>query len=145
MDKSKKHSANFLIISFIIIIIISIISMGVFSFALSNKSESVITELGNLYMQGISEEISMHFGTTIDFMLKQLETITKNDYVSKLEYKDQLNETLEYEGKVRDIKCMALLSDSSEIEMIYGEQIHFADPDPFMKSMRAKEKKVAIK
>ena len=146
MDKSKikKHPSNFLIISFIIIIAISVASMTMFALALSGKSEAVITELGNLYMQGISEEISMHFGTTIDFMLKQLEIITKNDYVSKPEYKDKLNETLEYEGKVRDIKCMALLSDSGDIEMIYGEQIHLADPDPFMKSMRAKEKKVAI-
>lgn len=130
--------------SFVIIIAISVISMTMFTLALSNKSEAVITELGNLYMQGISEEISMHFGTTIDFMLKQLETITKNDYVSKPEYKDKLNETLEYEGKVRDFECMALLSDNGDIEMIFGEQIRLADPDPFMKSMRAGEKKVAI-
>ncbi|HBH94482.1 MAG TPA: hybrid sensor histidine kinase/response regulator, partial [Ruminococcaceae bacterium] len=146
MDKSKtkNHSARFLIMSFVIIIAISVISMTMFTLALSNKSEAVITELGNLYMQGISEEISMHFGTTIDFMLKQLETITKNDYVSKPEYKDKLNETLEYEGKVRDFECMALLSDNGDIEMIFGEQIRLADPDPFMKSMRAGEKKVAI-
>ena len=130
--------------SFVIIIAISVISMTMFTLALSNKSEAVITELGNLYMQGISEEISMHFGTTIDFMLKQLETITKNDYVSKPEYKGKLNETLEYEGKVRDFECMALLSDNGDIEMIFGEQIRLADPDPFMKSMRAGEKKVAI-
>lgn len=143
MVKIKRNSVAFLIISFIVLIIVVIVSMTIFTFALSSKSEEVITELGNIYMQGISKEISMHFETTIDFRLKQLETMTKNNDQT-LDPSENDYELLIHEGKVRDFNCLALMDSEGNIEMIYGDAIHLIDPDPFINSLNSGKRKAAI-
>lgn len=143
MVRTKRNSIAFLIISFIVLIVVVIVSMTIFTFTLSAKSEEVITELGNIYMQGISKEISMHFETTIDFRLKQLETMTKSSDQTH-DPSENNYELLIHEGKVRDFSCLALMDSEGNIEMIYGDAIHLIDPNPFINSLSSGKRKAAI-
>lgn len=145
IKKIKKKSTIFLIASFIGLISVLILSMTVFTVTLSKKSENVISDVGSLYMQGISKEISMHFETTIDLRLSQLETILKSDNLSRTDQSpQQIHDVLSYEGKIRNFDCLGFLNENGDIQMIYGDKVHLVDPEPFINSLKNKQSKVAI-
>lgn len=141
----RKKSKIFLISSFIGLITVLIFSITISTITLSKKSETIISEVGSLYMQGISKEISMHFETTIDLRLNQLETILMSDNLAhKEQTPDKIHDILSYEGKIRNFECLGLLTDSGDIQMIYGDNVSLVDPEPFLNSLRKKQTKVAI-
>lgn len=141
----RKKSKIFLISSFIGLITVLIFSITISTITLSKKSETIISEVGSLYMQGISKEISMHFETTIDLRFNQLETILMSDNLAhKEQTPDKIHDILSYEGKIRNFECLGLLTDSGDIQMIYGDNVSLVDPEPFLNSLRKKQTKVAI-
>ena len=141
----RKKSKIFLISSFIGLITVLIFSITISTITLSKKSETIISEVGSLYMQGISKEISMHFETTIDLRFNQLETILMSDNLAhKGQTPDKIHDILSYEGKIRNFECLGLLTDSGDIQMIYGDNVSLVDPEPFLNSLRKKQTKVAI-
>lgn len=145
MNKIKKKPSTFLIISFILLVAVLVLSITVSTLTLSKKSDTVISEVGKLYMRGMSKEISMHFETTIELKLSQLETILKSDDIlHSNQSSQQIRDALAYEGKIRNFEYLGYLSETGEIHMIYGDKVHLVDPNPFINSLRDKQTKVAI-
>ena len=98
----KKRTIHFLIGSLIILIIVCTSVLSVFAITMSKKSERAINEVGTIYMSGMSERISMHFETTINLRLAQVETMIKNISPSQHQkYSKSLVEKLESDGKNR--------------------------------------------
>ena len=145
MNKLKKRSSGFLIISFIILVVVLVLSITISTLSLSQKSDTVISEVGNLYMRGMSKEISMHFETTIELKLSQLETILKSDDIlHSSQSSQQIRDALSYEGKIRNFEYLGYLNETGNIHMIYGDKVHLLDPEPFINSLKGKQTKVAI-
>lgn len=142
--KVKRETFVFIIISFVVLISVVIGSMTFFTVVLANKNEQVISDIGNLYMSGISKEISMHFETTIDLRLNQLETVVIRNKSESFDNYQELINRLSYEGNICEFNCMAMMSDKGEFQMIYGDEIKLSDPEPFINSLNNDEKKVAI-
>lgn len=141
----KKRTIHFLIGSLIILIIVCTSVLSVFAITMSKKSERAINEVGTIYMSGMSERISMHFETTINLRLAQVETMIKNINPSQhRKYSKSLVEKLESDGKNRSFDYLALMRSDGILEMIYGDEIKLIDPQPFLDSMNNDEKKVAV-
>lgn len=141
----KKRTIHFLIGSLIILIIVCTSVLSVFAITMSKKSERAINEVGTIYMSGMSERISMHFETTINLRLAQVETMIKNISPSQHQkYSQSLVEKLESDGKNRSFDYLALMRSDGILEMIYGDEIKLIDPQPFLDSMNNDEKKVAV-
>lgn len=142
-DKKWAHTRNFLIGSFTLLLIISAVAFLISASYINRRSSETINEVGNLYMTGINEQISAHFITLMELKLEQAETVVK---VVSADTKDreELYEELTYRVSVRDFNYLALCSEDGYMEMIYGEQIQLADPEPFYTSLRLKENKVAV-
>lgn len=141
----KKRTIHFLIRSLIILIIVCTSVLSVFAITMSKKSERAINEVGTIYMSGMSERISMHFETTINLRLAQVETMIKNISPSQHQkYSKSLVEKLESDGKNRSFDYLALMRSDGILEMIYGDEIKLIDPQPFLDSMNNDEKKVAV-
>lgn len=141
----KKRTIHFLIGSLIILIIVCTSVLSVFAITMSKKSERAINEVGTIYMSGMSERISMHFETTINLRLAQVETMIKNISPSQHQkYSKSLVEKLESDGKNRSFDYLALMRSDGILEMIYGDEIKLIDPQPFLDSMNSDEKKVAV-
>lgn len=141
----KKRTIHFLIGSLIILIIVCTSVLSVFAITMSKKSERAINEVGTIYMSGMSERISMHFETTINLRLAQVETMIKNISPSQHQkYSKSLVEKLESDGKNRSFDYLALMRSDGILEMIYGDEIKLIDPQPFLDSMNNDEKKVAV-
>ena len=61
----KNKTTRFLIIS---LLAVSLLCTAVFSFLaiyMNRRSTDTINEVGKIYMSGVSEQISMHFATTM--------------------------------------------------------------------------------
>lgn len=140
----KKTKLRFITLSFTVMIITCIMVLSGFTFIMSNKSENSITEIGNLYMSQMNDEIATHFKTIISLRLTQVETIIKNNPPEDVEYGDEMLAQLAQEGRIRNFASLGLLSTDGEFQMIYGDPVKLEDPESFLKSLNNEEKKVAV-
>lgn len=140
----KNKTTRFLMISIIILVIISASVFFGLQFAMRKKSNAAINDIGTLYMSGISEQISRHFETLMGLRLDQVEGIVDRTPPDMVTYGDVMIDELTTSGQIRDFDKLALYSEDGEFEMLYGEQVELDDPEPFLNSIRAGERKVAI-
>lgn len=136
-------TSHFLIGSFCGLIVISIVVFLALGVYMNKASEKTINAVGDLYMTGMSDRISAHFQTIIGSKFDQAEATVKvvdahNENI------DDLYEELVYRAHARDFDYLALCSETGELQMLYGDQIQLADPEPFFTSLRNHQKKVAV-
>ncbi len=136
-------TSHFLIGSFCGLIVISIVVFLALGVYMNRASEKTINAVGDLYMTGMSDRISAHFQTIIGSKFDQAEATVKvvdahNENI------DDLYEELVYRAHARDFDYLALCSETGELQMLYGDQIQLADPEPFFTSLRNHQKKVAV-
>ena len=129
------------------VILVLIFSVGIFSFLgifMARQSASTIRTVSRMYMSGLSEQISSHFETAISVRLDQLsvlaETIPAPEALSGQEWREQL---IEEAGK-NNFTHMGILMLDGSFDMLYGPMLHVTDPEPYMKSLKLNEKKVAV-
>ena len=131
--KRRNHTTRFLFGSFVVLLFISAAAFLCLGAYMSHVSEDAIDRVGDLYMKGIDEQISSHFQTLMDLKMEQAETVVEvvwNDMDI-----DEVYEELVYRVQVRNFNYLALCSESGTMEMLYGEQIYLADPEPFFASL----------
>ncbi len=143
MKSRQSNTTRFLITSMVLVALLSVFIFGFLAFYMNRKSADTISQVGSTYMSGMGEQISQHFATTIDLRLSQVEALVESIPPSGMEH-DTLRERLATAAQVRGFESLAFYSKSGEFEMIYGEEATLADPDPFLKSLNAEEKKVAV-
>ena len=134
---------RFLFGSFFLLLLVSIGAFVCLGRYMSRVSEEAINKVGNIYMAGINDHISAHFRTLINLKLEQAETavevVSPDSYDVEKLYGELINRV-----KVRNFDYLALCAEDGRLEMLEGEQIQLADPDPFCESLRRNEKKVAV-
>ncbi len=140
----KNNTTKMLIGSMVAALVFCI---GVFSFlaiSLNHKTADQITEVGTIYMSGMSEQISRHFETLIELRLDQVETIVKTNSEKDSVYGAEFLEKLADGGKVRDFAFLAFYDKNGKFEMIYGDPVELVDPEPFFNSIVEGKHKVAV-
>lgn len=140
----KNKTTRFLMVSIIALVIISASVFFGLQFVMRGKSTTAINEVGTLYMSGISQRISRHFETLIDLQLDQVEGITDGTPPDTVTYGTDMIEKLTTSGQICDFDKLALYSKDGEFEMLYGDLVELDDPEPFLNSINAGERKVAI-
>lgn len=140
---SRKHMTRFLTISFSMLLLISLIAFMSLSHYMNGATEKSINTLGSIYMSGINDHVTAHFRTLIDLKLEQAEAVV-NVVSEDMENTQELYDELIYRVNVRNFNYLALCSKDGKLEMIDGEEIKLADPEPFYASLRKNEKKVAV-
>ncbi|HBA93671.1 MAG TPA: hypothetical protein DCZ02_03540 [Ruminococcaceae bacterium] len=140
-NTSKTQTTRFLIISFSLLLLISIGTFITLGHHMNKVTEESINTLGNIYMSGINDHITAHFRTLIDLKLEQAEAVVEV-VPSDTDNTEKLYEELIYRVKVRNFNYLALCSKNGDIEMLDGAQIRLTDPKPFYNSLRNNEKKL---
>lgn len=133
-NKRRGNTRRFLIGSFSLLLVISAGAFLCLGYYMSLVSKDAIDKVGDLYMAGINEQITSHFQTLIDLKLEQAETAEEVVSVNT-DNVDDLYEELVYRVHIRNFNYLALCSEEGELQMLYGEQIRLADPDPFFESL----------
>lgn len=140
----KNKTTRSLTISLISISVVCVLMFSFLANFLGAKNTEMISEIGTIYMTGMNERIEMHFETTIDTQLSQLEDIVAGMPEEKTQDYEIMAKELEYNAWGRNFQYLALYSASGEFEMITGEQVYLADPEPFKESMEKGDRKVAV-
>lgn len=148
MEQGKKSRKNDRSIRFLYVSIISVSVLIVGLFALlavfmNRKSIETIEDVGKMYMTGMSEQISLHYETVISLRLSQVGSIVETIPADSSD-NEQLFDDLEYNAKARGFELLGLVAEDGSIEMIYGEQVHVLDTEPFMSSLRERQQKIAV-
>ena len=124
-------------------ILVCIMCTCIFSFLamyMDKRSEDAIGRVGQIYMTGMSEQITLHFATTIELRFDSLRGIVNPSYTNERPQREDLI----FEGRARGFDYMALCSADGNIEMLYGSQVHITDPEPFLASLNTHAQKVAV-
>lgn len=128
----------------IIIMLVFLLMFVVLIRFISWRNKVMISDVGTLYMAGMNERITMHFGTTIEMQFDHLDSVVKDTAaVDRADYAN-LRERLSYNARGRNFQYLALYSDSGQFETILGSDMRLADPEPFLASMQSGENKVAV-
>lgn len=141
--KNKRRTTQFIVGSFVTLIVISIISFFCLGSYITKQTNDSIDKVGRLYMTGMDEQISAHFRTLINLKLEQLDAVVavvSNDASDT----GALYDELVYRSNVRNFNYLALCAEDGRLEMLDGEQLTLTDPEPFFESLRNSEKKVAV-
>ncbi len=138
----RKKTMRFLRNSAIFILILCVAIFSFLAFYMNGKSLGTITEMGTIYMSGMSEQISIHFEKTMGLRLAQVEELEKE--VPPQEADQELLEELTYSGQARGFDYLAFYNTDGSFDMIYGENVKVTDPEPFFLSLNSDEKKIAV-
>ncbi len=142
-NMNRRRTTHFLIGSFALLLCISAAAFFCLGYYVSKISKEAIDGVGDLYMTGINEQISSHFHTLMNLKLEQAETVTRV-VLSEPGNKEDLYHELIYRVTARNFDYLALCSEEGDLQMLYGNQIRLADPEPFYRSLRDGENKVAV-
>ena len=139
----RNKTIRFLTVS---LILVSLLCAAIFSFLavyMNRRSTEAIREVGGIYMSGMSEQISMHFGTTMCLRLSQLEAIVET-YPAGSTSEESLREELAYSAKARGFESLAFCSADGSFEMIFGTEAEVVDLQPFLESLTEGQMKIAV-
>lgn len=143
-SRKKRYPAmQFLIFSFIGVLLFSIVVFSVLGIYMSRKSEKAISEIGEIYMSGMNQQMSGHFDTVIGLRFDQVKgiiSVVPTDNTNR----EQLYEELIYRAKVRGFDYLALCSEEGGFETLYGESIQPNNPGPFVEALVQGEQRVAV-
>ncbi len=141
--KKRDPAMQFLIFSFIGVLLFSIGVFSVLGIYMSRKSEKAISEIGEIYMSGMNQQMSGHFDTVIGLRFDQVKGII-SVVPADITDREQLYEELIYRTKVRGFDYLALCSEEGGFETLYGKSIQPSNPGPFVKALVQGEQRVAV-
>ncbi len=139
----KYNTMRFLKVSLALVVLLCVVVFTFLAYYMNYQSSATISEIGTIYMAGLNERISMHFETTIDYNLNQIEDIIHKFPPESTDY-GTLAENMGNNALERGFLSLALYAEDGTFEMLRGEQIQVTDPEPFFCSMQNREKKVAV-
>ncbi len=139
----QDKTTRFLIVSLASVSILCMIVFAFFTIHMNRHNSNTISEIGRIYMSGMSEQVAMHFETTIDLRLSQLEALNETIPPERFDG-EEMRQQLAYNAQVRGFEYLAFYSQDGKFEMIYGEPVSLSDPLPFYRSIAGGDKKVAV-
>lgn len=140
----KNKATHFLIISLILVITIC---TGIFAWQtvkVKKRSAKTMNTIGEMYMSGMSEQITMHFGTVMEMKLSQVVALAEDVSSNHEESGSAIRILLTDHAKHRKFDNMAFYMENGNVDMVYGNQIVMSDAPAFVQSIKNKEKKIAL-
>ncbi|MCI8512067.1 MAG: response regulator [Lachnospiraceae bacterium] len=126
--------------------LVLILCIGIFAlsaFFLNKRSAETIEKVGDIYMHSMSEEIALHFKTTMELRFSQLEALlsdVRTGRYSREALRDQLTEA----ASIRGFEYLAFYSADGTFDVIYGDKATLEDPEPFFSDLNSGNKKIAV-
>ena len=142
--KAKIKTTQFLKTSLILVLTLSLSIFTFLALFMSHQSASTIREVSQMYMSSMGDQIAMHFETTIGLRLDQLVSMVQTVLPADAHASPSQEQDLITNAQARDFTHLAFYRTDGSFDMMYGAEVELTDPEPFMASVLAGEKKVAI-
>ena len=142
--RQRNNMAWFLTTSLVLLLSLSVAIFSFLGLFLNRQSADTIREVSQMYMSGLSAQISMHFETTIELRLDQLVALVRTSLPENIHEDTALEDELIYNAQAREFNYLAYYRNDGSFDMLYGSQLEVTDPEPFRASLTSGETKVAV-
>ena len=129
-----KRTTHFLNISLVLVSIFCIFIFISQTACMNLMGESAIRQLGIFYMSGISEQVSSHFGTTIELRLSQVESLVNSVPPGRFTGETSMRIGLSYNARSAGFEYLAFYTEDGKFHMLYGSQVTADVPDALHRS-----------
>ena len=132
----EKRTTRFLNISLVLVSFFCIFIFIIQAICVNFMGEDTIRQLGVFYMSGISEQVSSHFGTTIELRLSQVESLVDSLPPGRVTGESAMRITLNYNARSLGFEYLALYTEDGNFHMLYGSQITADVPEDLHRSVQ---------
>ena len=140
----REKTTRFLLGSLIGVALLCVCVFSLLAVRISGLSSRTINEVGQLYMSGMSEQISMHFETAITLRLEQMTALVESAATKDVHGNQAQLDELIFSARAQEIDYLGFYREDGTIDMLYGARLTLEDPEPFRESLANGERKVAI-
>ncbi len=133
MEKRTTHFLNICLILGTLFCIVIFVSQTI---SINILGENTIRQLGVFYMSGISEQVSSHFGTTIELRLSQVESLVNSVPPGRITNAASMQVALAYNARSAGFEYLALYTDDGNFHMICGSQVTADFPEALQRSIQ---------
>lgn len=137
--QEKNRITRFLVASIVLIALLCVVIFSVMAVYMNQESMEAISEVGSIYMSGMSEQVSLHFKSVINLRLAQIETLAKTVPDERIsDGEDQLI----YNAQVSGFEYLALCGQDGTLEILYGEKATPFEMQEFLGPLSNGEEKI---
>ena len=131
----EKRTTRFLNISLALVSLFCVIIFIAQAVCVSLMGENAVRQLGVFYMSGISEQVSSHFGTTIELRLAQVQSLVNSVPPGRITDATSMQISLTYNSRAAGFEYLAFYTDDGDFHMIYGSQLTADVPEALRRSL----------
>ncbi len=132
----EKRTTRFLNISLVLVSLFIVFIFISQTVCMNLMGEDAIRQLGIFYMSGMSEQVSSHFGTTIELRLSQVEAIVNSVPPERFGSETAMRIGLTYNARSTGFEYLAFYTDDGSFHMLYGSQVKADDPESLRRSVQ---------
>ncbi|MDE6642178.1 MAG: response regulator [Acetatifactor sp.] len=132
----EKRTTRFLNVSLVLVSFFCIFIFIIQAICVNLMGEDAIRELGIFYMSGISEQVSSHFGTTIELRLSQVESLVDSVPPGRVTGESAMRVALNYNARSVGFEYLALYTEDGNFHMLYGSQVAADVPEDLHRSVQ---------
>ena len=139
----KNKTIRFLVVSLFLVSFFCVYMFTSLALRMNLEGANTISEIGEMYMAGMSQQASMHFGTIIELRLSQVEALVDST-ISEVTVGRNALVALTYNARARGFDYLSFYCSDGSFDMIYGIQMDADRQAGFLKSLEGGEEKVAL-
>jgi len=140
----RNKTTEFLLTSIIAVLVFSIMIFAFLTVFINWQSADTIQEVSRMYMSGMSEQIAMHFETTVGLRFEQLDALVQTVILEETHGDESIRKNLIHNSQVRGFSHLAYYYPDGTFEMLYGDMLQVSYPEPFLEALLEGEKRVAV-
>ncbi|MDE6635805.1 MAG: hypothetical protein K2K09_04265 [Lachnospiraceae bacterium] len=132
----RKKTTHFLNISLVLVTLFCILIFIIQTICMNLLGENAIRHMGIFYMQGISEQVSSHFGTAIELRLAQVESLVDSVPPGRSMEAPARQISLTYNARSAGFEYLAYYAEDGSFHMLYGSQVTADVPQALHRSVQ---------
>ena len=138
------RTTRFLTVSLVLVSVFCVVVFSIQAAWNSAVGAEAITDIGVIYMSGMSEQIATHFGTTIELRLSQVGALADSVLPGRGGSDSAaVRVALTHSARSRGFSCLAFCTQEGEFDVIYGPAFTSGMAEPFISSLRRGEQKIS--
>ena len=141
---NQRNGGRFLLISLIAVILLTVSLFSFLAVNVNHQSLDAIEDVGKIYMNGISEQSALHFRTTIEVRLEQIQSIVHIVPQSLFSDRQALLAHLELNAEARGYEYMALFDREGHADTVFGGELTPFSQEIFQSVLQADEPRIFV-
>ena len=140
----NKKTARFLIASIVLVAVLCVFIFAYQTEYMNRKGAETISEIGEIYMSGLSERAAAHFQTTVELRMSQVSALVDSVSPDSSASDRSTRVSLNYHARARGFDHLAFYGADGTFDMLYGDLVEVSGKDGFFHSLTKGEEKMAV-